>query len=345
MFVLYKLWFRFAKKRILGARSGYDYGGDISGHQFSFFMMFGIPAVILWPEFYFMLSKKIYAVTQSTWAWKMFSWFNLYRSTAGFQPPWDGWFWIILILAVILAGHLLVRFVACAMQETVHLLDLPVHLRGRKVFYTARALDGTERSSNKNAVSYSAGGGNDKSFLKVNGDRTFWLCQSCAFASGWIKTKRESNTVDSETNQERFPGKINHRKGDTEETECYKMAKFMEKSGRIQANKENTEKCKFLNHLVNQTPTEKLTKKIKFLIWLTAPMWLFHLLFDRRISVINPYIYRDWEALNIYRGGFFQGRGNDVGPASLDAFIGGMGSIVLASFYVWNFVVLYVLLS
>lgn len=390
---IYKLWFGFAKKRILGTESGYEYGINCVGSSIG--MLFGIAlSVTFIPN---LLSDKTI------------------------------WYFGV---SVVFISCLLIILVSIALQKTVFILDLPPHLRGRIVslFHIRREQDKNKiiedsdksnseqikskmfssadrlvdcsvepakieplysadesyegnspvtdfrdrkkiincvrkvgknkshsrhdyngicaansdnvRTTGKSNIVYSTGDGNCAYLPEAEWYRTFWLCRSCTHAATGANAYPENNSTKLNSQNVITTGELDYSDRDAQGQKCREMAKFMEKAGRVEANEENEERCKYLHYLVNQAPFHSISGKLKFFIWTTAPLWLFHLLsdflFDRNIKVISPFKYTDWEAQNM--GKFTIGE--DAGPACADNFIGCILAGILGSFCSWMIIML-----
>lgn len=343
--ILYKLWFRFAKKRILETRRDYFYVHDLCS-------ALGLRTSIL------------IAIWLLGYGFLRF--YFLERALSSFEA-------IPFIIVFILVSEGLTYAAGLALQKTVYILELPWYLQGRSVFISGHNSGGeeaTKQDEHQKSVEDLKGtkensaSGVVRRFIKhafkfavlklfskavkrngglsdicKGGKREHIGYQQVKVSKGKPKQSSFSDTckLDSKEKSDEEGQSINGRarsgngqqlnapggrsieffkycapsavgnnaKGDSGfpkpdgedwfapsdndlpdrnpcKGESRSVADFVEENGDITCNCERNYEYQHCRHLVEQLPVGKLSAVMKFLVLVSSPLWLVHLLFDRR---------------------------------------------------------------
>lgn len=127
--------------------------------------------------------------------------------------------------------------------------------------------------------------------------RHFWLCESCTVTTIEEQTKPEYGISYFDGKKNPATSHINPGDRNSQGEVHTSMANFVQKDRKVMAHQHGNDKCQYFHHLINQLPVEKLRFGTKLLILISSPIWLTHLLFDKRdLKIIDTVRYRDWEA-------------------------------------------------
>ncbi|NHM26961.1 hypothetical protein G7K71_08185 [Desulfofundulus sp. TPOSR] len=127
--------------------------------------------------------------------------------------------------------------------------------------------------------------------------RHFWLCESCTVSTIGEQAKPEYGISYFDGKKNPATSHINPSDRNSQGEVHTSMANFVQKDRKVMAHQHGNDKCQYFHHLINQLPVEKLRFGTKLLIIISSPVWLIHLLFDKRdLRIIDTVKYRDWEA-------------------------------------------------
>jgi hypothetical protein len=206
-------------------------------------------------------------------------------------------FLLILFFCTIKFG--LTHSVGISLQETVFILDLPNHLKGRIVYacYDFAKKEAVEKKNHQDNTdkTWSPNKGKEQPWTEWR--RHFWLCESCTVTTIGEQTKPEYGISYFDGKKNQATSYINPGDWNSQGEVHTSMANFVQKDRKVMAHQHGKDKCQYFHHLINQLPVEKLRFGTKLLIIISSPVWLIHLLFDKReLKIIDTVKYRDWEA-------------------------------------------------
>lgn len=139
--------------------------------------------------------------------------------------------------------------------------------------------------------------------LNTPGGRGIGFFGYCALPAIGNNAKDDSGIPKLDREDRFTPSDNDFLDSNTCNSESCRMTYFVKEDGKVTRNYERNHEYQYWRHLADQLPVSKLNAVMKFLILVSSPLWLMHLLFDRgKIRVVSLAEYNGVDDIYSRRG-------------------------------------------